>query len=72
MRYTYIIYVHISCNCRRRSEEREDERETGEPLRDIMMRHNFPSAYYEYHGADPAPSTPSYYGLQYKVRADWP
>ena len=30
------------------------------------MRHNFPPAYYEYHGADPPSSSSSYYG-QYRV-----
>ena len=35
-----------------------------------MMRQNFPPAYYKYQGADTAPSTPStpaYYGMQYRV-----
>ena len=36
-----------------------------------MMRHNYPPAYYEYHGADPAtPTTPAYYGMQHRVSED--
>ena len=35
-----------------------------------MLRHNFPPAYYEYHGADPPSSSSTssnYYGMQYRV-----
>ena len=35
-----------------------------------MLRHNFPPAYYEYHGADPPSSSSTsspYYAMQYRV-----